>query len=314
MAFTISDTTYAGEAASGFIVKAMTGFETVQGGHVYVKDGIKKSFTIPRFSVANMVQNRQATPTSQGTATVSKQVLTPKDWMIYMEFNPRDFEDHWQAVNLNKELLDTELPNEVASVIIQEVLKLNSSYLETAFWQSSIGGTAPYDKFDGMVTKLAASADVIEIPSGSYAALTNSNIDSKLALVTAAIATSVSGLQYDPNMKIFMNRKSFGLYAEWQKAQTYKGVDATQRGIDMFDGYKVVALPGIPDNTIIAAKGTAGLDSNLWIGMNSTSDDSYLQVAKLQANSELFFIKGLMKTDVQFGWGEEVVLYHSSNA
>jgi len=46
--FVISDTTYAGEAASTFIVKAITSNETVQGGHIYVKDGIKKKFIIQR--------------------------------------------------------------------------------------------------------------------------------------------------------------------------------------------------------------------------------------------------------------------------
>jgi hypothetical protein len=32
-------------------------------------------------------------------------------------------------------------------------------------------------------------------------------------------------------------------------------------------------------------------------------------MAKLQANSELFFMKMLMKVDVQIGWGAETVLY-----
>ena len=38
--FVIADTTYAGEAASSFIVKAITGNETVQGGHVYNPEGV----------------------------------------------------------------------------------------------------------------------------------------------------------------------------------------------------------------------------------------------------------------------------------
>ena len=41
--FVISDTTYAGEAAQQFILKAITGADTINGGHVYVKDGIKKN-------------------------------------------------------------------------------------------------------------------------------------------------------------------------------------------------------------------------------------------------------------------------------
>jgi hypothetical protein len=42
--------------------------------------------------------------------------------------------------------------------------------------------------------------------------------------------------------------------------------------------------------------------------MNST-EDAKIEMAKLQANSELFFMKMLMKVDVQIGWGAETVLY-----
>ena len=49
-------------------------------------------------------------------------------------------------------------------------------------------------------------------------------------------------------------------------------------------------------------------ESNLWVGTNSIADEG-LQLARLQANSEKFFIKMLVKADVQIGWGAEVVLY-----
>lgn len=70
--FVINDTTYAGEAASQFIIKSITGAVTVNGGHVYVKDGIKKKFTIPRWDAdyEDFIQDRAATPTSKGSFTV----------------------------------------------------------------------------------------------------------------------------------------------------------------------------------------------------------------------------------------------------
>ena len=105
--FTISDTTYAGEAAGQFIVRAITGNDTVQGGHVYVKDGIKKKFTIPRWDAdyEDLIQDRMATPISKGEQVIDSRTLTPADYMIYMEFNPRDFEDHWYAQQLNPTLI-----------------------------------------------------------------------------------------------------------------------------------------------------------------------------------------------------------------
>jgi len=59
---------------------------------------------------------------------------------------------------------------------------------------------------------------------------------------------------------------------------------------------------------VLIAKGKADMDSNMWVGMNSV-DDVTLQMEKLQANSELYFLKLNMKLDCQFGWNAEVVNY-----
>lgn len=306
----INDTTYAGEVAAAFITKAMTDFETVKGGHVYIKDGIKKKFTIPRIKVENLIQDRQATPNSQGQADIDGQTLDPQDYMIYMEFNPRDFEDHWYATQLDDTLLDRSLPTTVESVLIQEVLKFHAEYLETALWQAAIAGAAPYDKWDGFITKAIASGDMIKTALADYAVLTAANIVSKFDKVNLLIPNA---LKRKPNYKFFISPASAELYALAQKNQANKGVDFTSGGVMKYNGYDVIELPGFPDNTILFAKGTASVDSNLWMGVNSKSDENNIQIAKLQANSELYFIKGLFKVDVNFGWDQECVLYHATN-
>src|SRR5690348_1436030 len=112
-ALVLQDTTYAGEAASEFIVLSVINSDTIQSGVAYVKDGIKKEFTIPRLDVEDIIQDRVDTPTSDnsaGTLTVSARTLNPGDFMVYLEFNPRQFEDHWFAAQMNPELLDAALP------------------------------------------------------------------------------------------------------------------------------------------------------------------------------------------------------------
>jgi hypothetical protein len=47
--------------------------------------------------------------------------------------------------------------------------------------------------------------------------------------------------------------------------------------------------------------------------MNSV-EDNQLQLMRLQNNSELFFIKGLMKYDVQYGFSEQNFLYTTLTA
>jgi len=308
--FIISDTTYAGEAASQFIVKAITGADTIQGGNVYVKDGIKKKFTIPRWDAdyQDFIQDRQATPQSKGTMTVTGQVLDPADYMIYTEFNPRDYEDHWFATQLNDTLIDRALPYSVESVVVQEVLKRHTKYFNQAIWNSSTTFAAPsiFRYFDGFLQKAQNASDTIAVSSPTT--LTASNIQGEFLRGYQVIPPA---LRYDPDMKFYCSYNTYDLYAQSQINQTYKGVDTTVDGIPMFKGRKVEKIADFPDNCYFIAKGRPDMSSNLWVGLNSIADEG-LQLQRLQANSELFFIKMLMKADVQIGWNSETVLYGTS--
>jgi hypothetical protein len=302
---TISDVTYSGEAASNFIVKSVVGNEIVAGGHAYVKDGIKKIFTIPRFTVGNVIQDRKATPDSpQGSAVVDARTLEPADYMLYDEFNPRDFEDHWYASQLNKNLIDTRLPVTVESVIIQEYLKQHNKFLGKAILQSDkVGGTKPFAYFNGIISR--AKLDVLVPKAASPVVLTEANIAAGFKATLAVVSADVL---YDPALKFFVSYKTAQLWENAQQNSTFKGVDNTQAGLLRYSGRQVVALYGMPDNTILLAKGSADMSSNLWVGMNSV-DDATVQFAKLQANSELYFIKMLMKVDANYGFAEECALY-----
>jgi hypothetical protein len=79
-------------------------------------------------------------------------------------------------------------------------------------------------------------------------------------------------------------------------------------GVPTFRGLPLVKIADFPANTYIMARGMATPESNLWVGMNSV-DDAMLEVKPLQANSELWFIKMLMKVDVQIGWNSETIYY-----
>lgn len=308
----MSDTTYAGEAAAGFILKAMTGNDTVQGGHIYIQDNVKKKYTIPRFSAdyEDFIQDRAATPVSKGDMTVDGAVLEPQDYMIYTEFNPRDFEAHWFATQLNPTLIDARLPTSIESVVAQEILKRHDKFLNKLIWNGDKSLTTIYKYIDGLKKKALAATSGSDQTNivGSPTTLTTSNIFAELAKGTALIPTA---LRRDANMKIFMNPAMADLYYTAQKNQANKGVDITQRGVGAFDGYRIVEITDLPDNFYMIAKGTAGRDSNLWLGMNSTSDENTLKISPLAANSELWFLKLLMKVDVQVGWYSETVVYGS---
>ncbi len=303
---TISDTTYAGEAASAFIVKSVLGNELVQGGHAYVQDGIKKTHTIPRFTVDGIIQDRVPTPSSSvANMVVSGRSLTPADYMVYAEFNPRDFEQHWLATQLNPTLIDRRLPATVESVIIQEVLKQHNKYLGVGLLTNDTTIAAPSTRryFDGLITRAKRDAAVPKV--SSPVALTITNIGDQFQAVLDKVAPDIL---YDPALKFFVSYKTAQAWEQYQRTVLYKGVDMTAAGIMRFAGRTIVPLFGMPDDCILAGKGSLDMQSNLWVGMNSI-DDATLQLARVQNNSELYFIKMLMKVDTNYGFSEELALY-----
>ena len=307
--FTISDTTYAGEAAGQFIVRAITGNETVQGGHVYVKDGIKKKFTIPRWDAdyEDLIQDRMATPVSKGEQVISSRTLTPADYMIYMEFNPRDFEDHWYAQQLNPTLIDRTLPASVESVVIQQVLKRHDRYVNRIIWGGSTATAGIYKYFDGFVKKATDDANTLDLAGSSI--LTTTLAANILDEVKRIYDLIPAALKYDPSMKLFLSYDLYDAYAKALIAQQYKGADYQSMQLDLkYRGLPVVRIADFPANKMMFAKGSAGMDSNLWVGMNSV-EDAKLEMNKVQNNSELFYVKMLCKLDVQFGYTQEVVNY-----
>ena len=307
--FTISDATYAGEAAGQFIVRAITGNDTVQGGHVYVKDGIKKKFTIPRWDAdyEDLIQDRMATPISKGEQVIDSRTLTPADYMIYMEFNPRDFEDHWYAQQLNPTLIDRTLPASVESVVIQEVLKRHDRYVNKMIWNGSTATTGIYKYFDGFVKKATDDTNTIDLAGGSVLTTTlASNILDEILKIYDKIPAS---LKYDPSMKLFLSYDLYDAYAKALIAQANKGNDYQSMQLNItYRGLPVVRIADFPAYKMMFAKGTSGMDSNLWVGMNSV-EDAKLEMNKVQNNSELFYVKMLCKLDVQIGFTQEVVNY-----
>lgn len=331
MSLVINDTAYAGTFASYFWLPATFGMDTLQKGVAYVQDGIKKSHTIGRVDFANPLQARVATPSSSGDYTIDGRSLTPSDMMLYTEFNPRDFEQHWLAEQLSPTLLARELPVTAENYMLQMGLNRAFEQVETGIWMGSTTYTAAPGTsgngqlvfFDGFLKKMVNDVAVKKVASPlplSAAASSGSVyniVDAFNALLTLvaqnkkALLSKASRYQ---RLKFIVSVNTEQIYETFLTTSlTFKGVNTTERGINKFKGYEIVALAGVPDDTIIFTESLDDTSSNLYIGMNSMEDNA-LQLQRLQANSELFFLKGLMKYDVQYGFSDQVFLFTTLQA
>lgn len=331
MALVISDTAYAGTFASYFWLPATFGMDTVAKGAVYVQDGIKKSHTIGRIDFANPLQARAATPTTSGTFTVDGRTLTPQDLMFYTEFNPRDYEQHWLAEQLSPTLLARELPVTAENYMMQIALERAFEQIETGLWMGSTtysanvgeSGNGQLKFFDGFLKKMVSDAAVQKVASpfpltaavsdGSHYNIVDA-MNALLVLVAANKKALLSRANRYQRMKFFVSINTEQIYQTYiTTTLTFKGVNTTEQGINKFKGYEIVPLAGMPDDTILFCEGLDDVSSNLYVGMNSTEDNN-LQLMRLQNNSELFFLKGLMKFDVQYGFSEQAFLFTTLTA
>ena len=326
MALNIQDTSYAGTFASYFLLPATFGLDTIAKGAVYVQDGIKKKHSIGRQDFSNPFQPRVATPTSSGTFTVDSRVLEPKDLMVYSEFDPRDYESHFLSEQLSRNLLARELPVTAENYMLQIALNRAFEQIETQIWQGSTTYTATPGTsgngqicfFDGFLKKMLNDSDVVQMaspyPLVSTASVTNTSTNvleamDKLITSCATNAKALMSRSYRfKRLKFFMSVATEQLYQAASINLQFKG-QITQSGeTQPWKGFQVVSLAGMPDNTILFCEGLDEVDSNLYVGMNSTEDNN-LQLMRLQNNSELFFIKALMKYDVQYAFAKQTFLY-----
>ena len=322
MSLIINDTQYSGTFASYFWLPATFGMDTIQKGAVYVKDGIKKKHTIGRIDLANPLQPRKATPTSNaqnGKFTIDGRSLEPQDHMFYTEFNPRDFEEHWLAEQLSPTLLARELPVSAENYMMQMALNRTFEVVETEIWMGSTTyaaeagdeGKGQLMFMDGFMKKFVNDSDIYQVENP--VALTTSNILDKMTALINLVAKNnkalISKASQWQRMKFFVSINTAVLYQDaLVVGTTFKGLNTMEAGIKPWKGYDVVPLAGFPDDTILFCEGLPDTSSNLYVGMNSTEDNN-LQLMRLQNNSELFFLKGLMKFDVQYGFSKQVFLY-----
>jgi hypothetical protein len=115
--------------------------------------------------------------------------------------------------------------------------------------------------------------------------------------------------KYGPlGLRYFMSYTDQDIYEEALRQDSYKNIDSTQSGINRYKGLDIVPLAGMNPGTMFLTVGRPDIESNLWIGVNST-DDVQLEMKKTSNPSDLWYVKGIFKVDVNHGFGDQMVLF-----
>jgi hypothetical protein len=323
---------YSGKVLEAFVTKAITGNDTVDKGLVYVKSGIKHQYAIPRIGLGKIIQDRKATPVSptdaKGDFKFDERTLNPQDFMVYTEFNPRDLEKYWDWAASDGKLIFRKLDPAVQTAMVGEIMKSVNNYIGTAIWHgkksastaitgtpaggTTIGdATADLNKFDGLLFKMidsvknGAAGDKV-ILAGNTAITSTATVIAALNATFTAIPKALRGRS---DLRLVMDYNTWDLYDQYLIELPNKGRDYAGTNTDRFRGIKIEVVNGAPAGSIVAGIFASNMQSNFWVGVDYVEDANSLQVEQLQANSELYFFKMLMKMDTQFAMPSEIVLH-----
>ena len=140
----IGTSTYSGEVLNDLIAHAVKGNDTVDEGLVHIKAGIQHKYVLPTIKLGNIIQDNKATPVSptdsKGQYDLGERYLEPEDFMVYLEFNPRDFETFWKVFQPEGPLVFRELDPMVQAKMLRLLIERKNEYLGEAVWMSTKGG------------------------------------------------------------------------------------------------------------------------------------------------------------------------------
>ena len=304
--------TYAGEAASGYIAAALLSANTLDKKLVTIMPNVKYKSVIQKLDVSGIVQDASCDFVTSGSVAISERILEPKELQVNLQLCKQEFVDSWEALQLGFSAFD-EIPKNFNDFLISYVGGKVAEATEQNIWQ----GTNSNGSFAGFQSILSASiaaggaTAVLAAKSGSIVisgSVTSANVLDKLNSVVNTIPDTVYG---KPDVLLYV---STDVAKAYQQALAGGAIGANGWNNQMnvgekpfnFNGIEIVWCPGMSSSKIVAAQ-----KSNLFFGSGLMSDYNEVKVLDM-ANidgSQNYRIVMRFTSGVQFGIGQDIVYY-----
>lgn len=286
----------------------MFGSETVEKGVVQVIQGQRNKVQLNRFYAAvNKIIARVPTPTVTADAlTKDEKIIQANEIMFYDEFDPKSF----NVDDIFLQSIGPSVTSTAASVLLEAIrdrVTMVFNYdLDNLLWNGdTASGSAWLSPIDGLVKLIDADGTVINVtPNG---VVTPANVIAILEAVVAAIPNTVYARGSE--VKIVTTYAVARAYDEAARNLDYKGANIYEAGRMMFAGFPIVPINAIPANRIFAFMGGNNDMAEVKMATWTDSDRFNVKIERLQANSDLFFIKVNAEIGVNYLYGSQIVEY-----
>lgn len=331
---------YNGEVLEDLLTYTVQGNDTYKEGLIHIKSGIQHKYTLPSLRLGDVIQDNVPTPTSANGAKGSggeneyqftERCLEPSDFMVYLEFNPRDYEKYWKFAQPDGNLVFRELDPKIQATMLRLLMDKKNEYIGNAIWTASRGGTAtsgitaPTDSviigrgkekyFDGVIKRVIAnvnSTDAETVSAGQCIVSGATELIDGAAVEAALYAMwkkCPKHIRKKSALHFIIGWDAWDAYDQYVSDKQVKYSENTEVNRYRFKGKKIVPIVGIPEHTIVLGEFSKSMESNLWMGVDYANDTDVLKIDRLQSNSELFFFQMRMKIDVNIVRPGEIVIH-----
>jgi hypothetical protein len=299
---TISNSSYAGEKAAGFIAAALLSANTLDKGGVTIKPNVNYRQVMQKIAVGDIIANASCDFAATSDVTLTERYLTPEEFQVNMELCKKDFESDWLSIEQGFSAFDT-LPKSFAEYLISHVAAKVATKTELNIWN---GVNANAGEYDGLVTLMSADADVIDVVTAETS-ITPANIIQELGAVIDAIPTTVYG---SDNLSIYISSADARSYVRAQAALGYKDLYHVGQTAMDFEGVKLFVANGLTSGQMVAAE-----KDNLMFGTGLQSDFSEVKVLDLANIDGSQNVRIVMRftAGVQYAIGSEIVLRQNAS-
>lgn len=295
---------YAGEAAAGYIAAALLEGNTIAKGGVEVLQNIKYKQVMQKLAAGgNIISAGSCDFSPSGQIDITERVLTPKELQVNLEFCTQKWLDSWEAISMGYSAYNTP-PKNFTAYIMGHVAKLVAESTEQMIWQGFDGESS----FDGFTTLF--SNDMSVHRASSEEEIFDYNVMQKMGQVLNALPSKLFGLDdlylyvsQDVALKYVqaLGGSSSGSTGFMNKGTMWYGNEALT-----YSGTKIFVANGLPNNTIIAAQ-----KSNLFFGTGLLNDSNSARLIDMAptTGSQNFRVIMRYTAGVQYGLGEEIAMH-----
>ena len=302
MAFTDLSTTWTGIEADGFYSLAvLTGNskETFRQ-MANVKDKAK----IASFSLGSFLQADACTVSESGDHTIDDETVTVCDIAFNIPVCEKDYEGMYLSVAMKPgSNVEENFPAGLVDYIKAQIADQTNAEVERLTWKGSTTASPP-DLCDGILKKLLANNDVVDVASPLV--LSASNMISELTRIVGLIPKTILN-KPKGDVKIYMSTKAARYYelANYAATPALYAYDTSLIKLQ-FAGYEIIETPGLYDSTIVITD-----PMNLIFATDLATDEKTISFKQnpLPGKERQYNFIGYFKIGFHAIKGSEILLY-----